>query len=80
MDRVKFANVAIDALEGTRSVAELFGFTEQRVFNWRKRGLPPESYDVLAPQLRKLRYEAPPVMFGQYVAVGRLRRAKANGK
>ena len=61
----QFANTAIEALGGTLAVAELFGFTEQRVSNWRKRGLPPDTYDALRPLVLKKVGSAPPLMWRQ---------------
>jgi len=61
----KFANLAIDALGGTLAVAELFGLTEQVVCNWRKRGLPPDTFDALPRLLRRKGIDAPGIMFRQ---------------
>lgn len=83
--RKRFARASIDALGGPAKVAELFGFDERLVSNWQRRGLPASSYYELAPRLIKLKREAPPVLFGQLLAmhkrVTRPPRPKpANGK
>jgi len=46
---------AIDALGGTFKVARLFSPAEdpRTVANWRRRGLPPSTWLVLAPRLRR---------------------------
>lgn len=67
--RKRFARTSIDALGGPSKVAELFGFDERLVSNWQRRGLPASSYDVLAPMLTKLGRDAPPVLFGQLIAM-----------
>ena len=61
----QFANTVIEALGGTMEVAKLFGYTEQRVCNWRKRGLPPDTYDALRPLVLKKVGSAPPLMWRQ---------------
>ena len=61
----KYANTAIDALGGTLAVAEMFGFTEQRVSNWRRRGLPPETIDALRPLLKRKGFDTPGIMWRQ---------------
>jgi len=67
--RKRFARTSIDALGGPSKVAELFGVDERLVSNWRRRGLPASSYAVLAPMLLELERDAPPVLFGQLVAM-----------
>ena len=47
MKRFKHVTTAIDTIEicgGTRAVAERFGEEYRTVWNWRVRGLPPDSY------------------------------------
>jgi len=61
----QFANTAIDALGGTLAVAVLFGETEQVVCNWRRRGLPPDTFYAMAPMLRRRGFDASPIMFRQ---------------
>ena len=61
----QFAAMAIDALGGSTAVAHLFGLDERVVSNWRRRGLPPDTYAAMAPLLTKAGREAPPVMFNQ---------------
>ena len=83
--RKRFARTSIDALGGPSKVAELFGVDERLISNWRRRGLPASSYYVLAPMLLELERDAPPVLFGQLVAMRkRIKRPPrpkpANGK
>ena len=61
----QFASMAIDALGGSTKVAELFGLDERVVSNWRRRGLPPDTYAAMAPLLIQAGREASPVMFRQ---------------
>jgi hypothetical protein len=65
----QFAVVAIDALGGSSAVAELLGIDERVVSNWPARGLPPDTYDALAPLVRKKGIDAPAVMWRQRMIV-----------
>ena len=67
--RKRFARTSIDALGGPSEVAEIFGFDERLVSNWQRRGLPASTFYVLEPMLIKLGRDAPPVLFGQHLAV-----------
>jgi len=70
--RVKFnrmkitrASQAIDLLGGTAEVAKIFGMSYRVVTNWRARGLPPDTYDVLGKMLRAKRHTFSPLLFAQ---------------
>lgn len=80
----EFAILAIERLGGTLEVATLLGMSEQRVSNWKRRGLPPEAYDALKPKLRRKGVDPNPLMFGQYPIAkstrGLRRVTKGNGK
>ena len=67
--RKRFARISIDALGGPSKVAEFFGLDERHVSNWQRRGFPASSYAELAPLLIELKRDAPPVLFGQLVAM-----------
>ena len=76
------ANAAINALGGTYAVAALFDEDARVISNWRKRGLPPDTYEVLAPLLRKrgLHFDTAD-LFGQRTTTRTGRRlAKARAK
>jgi hypothetical protein len=61
---------AIAALGGVPAVAGLFGFSERRIYNWRKRGFPPQAYKELAPRLRERGFRFDEAeLFGQYEVV-----------
>jgi hypothetical protein len=64
--RIRTATEAINALGGTYAVAALFNEDARVISNWRRRGLPPNTYEALAPLLRKrgLRF-AVDELFGQ---------------
>ena len=61
MATIQNADQAIDALGGTSRVASLFGFDARVVSNWRARGLPPNTYDVMG---RLLAGPRPPLQSG----------------
>jgi len=63
--RISSANQAIDALGGTAKVARLFDLDPRVVSNWRSRGLPPDTYAVMAPALTAQGCEFSPLLFGQ---------------
>jgi hypothetical protein len=63
--RISSANQAIDALGGTAEVARLFDLDPRVVSNWRSRGLPPDTYAVMAPALIAQGHEFSPLLFGQ---------------
>lgn len=67
LDKVhsQFAVMAIDALGGSTKVAHLFGLDERVVSNWKRRGLPPDTYAAMAPMLQQIGRDAPAVMFKQ---------------
>lgn len=62
---IRSASQAIDELGGTARIARLFGCSYRVVSNWRPRGLPPDTYYVLAPLLIKRRCLFSPLLFGQ---------------
>jgi len=57
---IRTASQAIDALGGTAKVARMFAtkLSRQAVSNWRlaTRGLPPDTFYVLGPALRRKRH------------------------
>jgi len=61
----QFAEMVIDALGRSTAVAELFGLDERVVSNWKRRGLPPDTYDAMVPLLRELGVPTPPTMWRQ---------------
>ena len=65
----QFAALAINALGGSSEVAYLLGIDERVVSNWPDRGLPPDTYDALAPLVRALKIDAPAVMWRQRMIV-----------
>jgi hypothetical protein len=80
----QYAIMAIKALGGSTKLAELFGLDERLVSNWRRRGLPPDTYVAMAPLLTALGREAPPIMWRQrmlmHQRVKRPPRPNVNGK
>ena len=76
------ATEAINALGGTYAVAALFDEDARVISNWRKRGLPADTYHVMAPLLRErgLRF-AVDELFGQRMTDRtRAKLAKARAK
>ena len=69
MDQIELrtAAEAIDALGGVHVVAEIFAITPEAVWNWRTRGLPPDTYEELGPRLLRAGYWFRPQLFGQRV-------------
>ena len=61
------ATQAIEALDGTVEVGKLFDppLDYRVVHNWKRRGLPPDSYYVLAPALVRKHCSFSPLLFGQ---------------
>lgn len=59
------ATEAINALGGTSKVAKLFGISYRVVSNWHSRGLPPDTYAVLAPRLTACGCKFSPLLFAQ---------------
>jgi len=59
------ASHVIDALGGTGKVAALFGIDDRVVSNWRTRGMPPDTFAVLAPLLRGQGYRFKDELFSQ---------------
>ena len=60
---------AIDALGGTTKTARFFGIENERVVsNWRKRGLPPETFKAFTEELTRLGRTADPALWRQRVA------------
>ena len=45
--RVKSVFAVVEELGGPQAVADLFGVTENAVYNWIRRGFPPETYLVV---------------------------------
>lgn len=59
------ASHVIDALGGTGKVAAIFGVDDRVVSNWRTRGMPPDTFAVLAPLLRGQGYRFKDELFSQ---------------
>jgi hypothetical protein len=59
------ASHVIDALGGTGKTAAIFGLDDRVVSNWRSRGLPPDTFAVLAPMLRGQGYRFKDALFSQ---------------
>ena len=66
MATIQTADQAIDALGGTSRVASLFGIDARVVSNWRHRGLPPQTYDVMGRLLHGQSHRFNPALFSQY--------------
>ena len=64
-ERINMAGDVIDAAGGSTAVARLFDVDVRVVSNWRKRGLPPETFHVLQGVLAKHGKEAPPSLWRQ---------------
>ncbi len=71
---VASATEAINVLGGTTEVAALFGISYRVVSNWHSRGLPPDTYAVLAPALTAQGCKFSPLLFAQ--KLGRTRRRR----
>ena len=69
---VSTATEAINVLGGTSAVAALFGISYRVVSNWHTRGLPPDTYAVMAPALTAQGCTFSPLLFAQ--KLGRTRR------
>jgi hypothetical protein len=69
--KINSADQAIDELGGTLKVATLFGVDERVVSNWRKRGLPPDTYTGLAPLLVQKSIMFSDALFGMRTLVNR---------
>lgn len=67
--QIHTAAEAINALGGTYAIAKLFNLDPRVISNWRVRGLPPDTYHVMAPLLAKggLSFD-PDKLFGQRIA------------
>jgi len=65
IDDIKTADEAIDALGGTAAVAEIYGVDVRVVSNWRKRGLPPDTYLTFHQALIEKGRSAPPKLWRQ---------------
>ena len=63
--KISSADMAIDYLGGTARVAELFGIDPRIISNWRHRGLPPDTYAVMAPALQARGAVFSPQLFSQ---------------
>ena len=60
---------AIDALGGTTETARFFGIENVRVVsNWRKRGLPPETFMTFTDELAKRGLTSDPALWRQRAA------------
>lgn len=62
---VASATEAINILGGTNKVAAMFGISYRVVSNWHTRGLPPDTYAVLAPALTAKSCTFSPLLFAQ---------------
>jgi hypothetical protein len=51
--QVKSVFAAVEELGGPQAVADLFGVTENAVYNWIRRGFPPETWIVLRHALAR---------------------------
>jgi len=71
------ATEAINVLGGTNKVAALFGISYRVVSNWHTRGLPPDTYAVMAPALTARGCTFSPLLFAQ--KLGRTRRQRQRG-
>lgn len=70
-NKINTADQAIDALGGTTKVATLFGEDERVISNWKTRGLPANTYAVLAPLLVQRGVLFTGALFGQRPVVNR---------
>jgi hypothetical protein len=68
------ATEAINILGGTNRVADLFGISYRVVSNWHTRGLPPDTYAVMAPALTAEGCTFSPLLFAQKEPRSRRRR------
>ena len=79
---IRTASQAIHALGGTAKVARMFAtkLSRQAVSNWRlaTRGLPPDTFYVLGPALRRKRHVFTPLLFGQKLPATRAPAARAS--
>ena len=64
-NKITYPGEAIDFLGGTARVAEMFGIDQRVISNWRHRGLPPDTYAVMAPALQARGAIFSPQLFGQ---------------
>jgi hypothetical protein len=76
---VATATEAINALGGTNHVADIFGISYRVVSNWHTRGLPPDTYYVMAPRLTALGCTFSPLLFAQKLGRTRSRRQRQRG-
>jgi len=70
------ATEAINVLGGTNKVADLFGISYRVVSNWHTRGLPPDTYAVMAPALTAKGCTFSPLLFAQKEGRSRFRRRR----
>jgi hypothetical protein len=63
--KARLAVMAIEMLGGTKAVAQLFDCDQRRVSNWKIRGLPRDTYDVLVPLLTRAGCPVSAEMFSQ---------------
>lgn len=69
-EQINTPDDAIDALGGTGATAKLFGIENLRVVsNWRKRGLPPETFLMFNEFLKERGRTANPALWRQRVPV-----------
>jgi hypothetical protein len=80
---IRTASQAIDALGGTARVSRMFDpvLSYRVISNWRlpARGLPPDSYYVLAPRLRRRGHVFTPLLFAQKLPAARPVPRRSNG-
>jgi hypothetical protein len=50
----------IGMLGGNRACAQLFGVSMQAITNWKRRGLPPETYHLFVKALKQRGHAIPP--------------------
>ncbi len=64
-EEINNADDVIDVLGGTFELARLFGANPRAVSNWRRRGLPPETYWQLKKALNDMGFDAPRALWKQ---------------
>ncbi len=64
VEELKTVDAVLDALGGTRAVAELFGRTDPAISNWRKaEQFPAYTYPVIRNELQKIDRCAPEALW-----------------
>ncbi len=60
------AREAIAAAGGAKVLAQLFGFGTSAIYNWYRRGFPPEAHALVGARLRELGVAYDDDLFRQY--------------